>query len=259
MTDFLHRISGLSPKRLALPAAAIIGAGFAMVWYNRQLDPLGGVSTANREVRRYMYGEEGLAGLGLRIVQRRDEIGQAKSEEVIEIEGETFDKATPPFTVIRDIAGHLEVLSYPQAYSDLMSSVTAELRSAAKLIPEGQEEALRTYLGEAATAFENNDWSSADEAWAAMNAHNSNWYLRIAPDETYWEPCSLKAGFHFTLARVDPSSITWQEKLSPLRSEMVKVSMPAGRLMRSRHALMNCGLRTLRASGSTSSTVMLAN
>ncbi len=127
---------------------------------------------------------------------------------------------TSPFTAVADINGELKAVPYPQAFSEGMTKVSEELTQAAALIPEGQEDALRRYLTDAASAFQNNDWPSADEAWAAMNAHNSRWYLRIAPDETYWEPCSLKAGFHFTLARIDPSSISWQERLSPLRSEM---------------------------------------
>lgn len=88
--------------RLALPAAAIAGAALTMMWCNRQLIPLGGVSTANREVRRVLYGETGLAGLGFRIVQLRDEVGRDEPEDVIEIEAETFTEATPPFIVIRD-------------------------------------------------------------------------------------------------------------------------------------------------------------
>ena len=27
-----------------------------------------------------------------------------------------------------------------------------------------------------------------------MNAHNSKWYLRVAPDEIYWEPCAHEGG-----------------------------------------------------------------
>ena len=88
--------------RLVVPAAAIAAAAFAMQWYNRQLDPLGGISTANREVRRHLYGERGLDSLGIRIVQLRDELETAKPEDVIEIEAEMFDTATAPFTVIRD-------------------------------------------------------------------------------------------------------------------------------------------------------------
>lgn len=29
-----------------------------------------------------------------------------------------------------------------------------------------------------------------------MGATNSAWYLRVAPDEAYFEPCAWKAGFH---------------------------------------------------------------
>ncbi len=88
--------------RLVLPAAAVAAAAVAMQWYNRQLNPLGGVSTANREVRQYMYGEKGLESLGLRIVQLQDKVETEKQGDVVEIEAETFDEATVPFTVIRD-------------------------------------------------------------------------------------------------------------------------------------------------------------
>jgi hypothetical protein len=77
-----------------------------------------------------------------------------------------------------------------------------------------------TYLTAAAEAFRTNDWQPADEAWSRMNAGNSAWYVRVGPDETYWEPCNRKAGFHLTLARISPASIAWQDRLSPVRQEM---------------------------------------
>ena len=46
----------------------------------------------------------------------------------------------------------------------------------------------------------------ADEAWAKMTVDNSKWYVRVAPDETYWEPCAQKAGFHLTFARINQGS-----------------------------------------------------
>jgi hypothetical protein len=55
-----------------------------------------------------------------------------------------------------------------------------------------------------------------------MNAQNSKWYLRVAPDETYWEPCAHKAGFHVTFARINKDSLKWQEKLTPLQQKMEK-------------------------------------
>ena len=53
-----------------------------------------------------------------------------------------------------------------------------------------------------------------------MNVDNSKWYVRVAPDETYWEPCAQKAGFHLTFARINQGSKEWQEKLVPVQQEM---------------------------------------
>jgi hypothetical protein len=53
-----------------------------------------------------------------------------------------------------------------------------------------------------------------------MNAENSKWYVRVAPDEVYYEPCAWKAGFALQLARINPESLDWQKKLDPLKEEM---------------------------------------
>jgi hypothetical protein len=53
-----------------------------------------------------------------------------------------------------------------------------------------------------------------------MNARNSQWYVRVAPDETYWDPCSQKAGFHMTFARINRGSLEWQDRLTPLQQDM---------------------------------------
>jgi hypothetical protein len=126
------------------------------------------------------------------------------------------------FNVVRDDdAGGLRAVPYTEAYASEMSAVAIELRRAAEHlagIPE--EAALVKYLQAAATSFETNDWVPADEAWAAMNAENSKWYVRVAPDETYWEPCNTKAGFHLTLARINSGSLAWQQRLQPVQQEM---------------------------------------
>jgi hypothetical protein len=44
--------------------------------------------------------------------------------------------------------------------------------------------------------------------------------VRVAPDEVYWEPCSHKAGFHLTFARINQKSVEWQTKLAPFEEEM---------------------------------------
>jgi hypothetical protein len=133
------------------------------------------------------------------------------------------DSATllTPFTVVRPGAdGALVAVPYTQAYGEYMQPIATELRAAADAMTDPDETALVTYLRAAATSFETNDWLPADEAWSRMSVRNSRWYVRVAPDETYWEPCSQKAGFHLTFARIDQGSLVWQDRLAPLRSDM---------------------------------------
>ena len=125
-----------------------------------------------------------------------------------------------PFTVVREVGGEPAAVPVTDAYPVLMGAVADKLRAAADGLTDPAEDALRTYLRAAAQSFTDNDWQPADEAWAAMNAHNSRWYLRVAPDEVYWEPCSQKAGFHLTLALINPGSLSWQERLTPIRQGM---------------------------------------
>jgi hypothetical protein len=136
---------------------------------------------------------------------------------------------TTPFTVVRPAGAPgdddpatepLVAVPYSVAYADLMQPIAAELRAAADAMTDPNETALVAYLRAAATAFETNAWEPADEAWAAMNARNSAWYVRVGPDETYWEPCALKAGFHLTFARINSGSLAWQERLTPLQADM---------------------------------------
>lgn len=126
-----------------------------------------------------------------------------------------------PFTVLVDHDGTLAAVPYTTAYAPQMSAIARELRAAALAIAsDPSEAALVSYLSAAATAFETNEWVPADEAWAAMNVRNSAWYVRVGPDEVYWDPCSLKAGFHLTLARIDRDSLVWQDRLAPVRQEL---------------------------------------
>ncbi|MCA9608818.1 MAG: hypothetical protein KC619_24610 [Myxococcales bacterium] len=124
------------------------------------------------------------------------------------------------FTVVREQEGALHAVPYTEAYADQMRPVAAELRAAADALADENEEPLRTYLRAAAQAFEDNDWVPADQAWDAMNVRNSRWYVRVAPDEVYWDPCSLKAGFHLTFALINQGSLTWQDRLTPLQQQM---------------------------------------
>lgn len=125
-----------------------------------------------------------------------------------------------PFTVVREQEGELAAVPYTEAYRDLMAPVAVELRAAADEMDDADEEPLRTYLRAAAQAFEDNDWNPADEAWAAMNVRNSRWYVRVGPDEVYWDPCSHKAGFHLTFALINQGSLEWQDRLTPHQQGM---------------------------------------
>ncbi len=128
-----------------------------------------------------------------------------------------------PFTVVREVGGELRAAPYPRAYPKLMGAIAIALRAASHALAGTDEEALRAYLDAASEAFITNDWFKADEAWAKMNGINSKWYVRVGPDEVYWEPCNRKAGFHLTLALIDPASLEWQRRLKPLQQEMEEV------------------------------------
>jgi hypothetical protein len=124
------------------------------------------------------------------------------------------------FGVVRERDGKLVSVPYSQAYAEPMKAIAAELRAAAADETDPGEAALRAYLEAASSSFTSNDWAPADEAWSRMNAQNSKWYLRVAPDEVLTDPCNLKAQFHLNLARIDPGSVRWQSKLTPLEDEM---------------------------------------
>jgi len=121
--------------------------------------------------------------------------------------------------VAGDQAGTFRKKPYTEAYDQDMGSVARELEAAASGLGD-DEAALKAYLTAAANSFRSNDWEPANQAWVAMNAQNSKWYVRIAPDEVYYEPCAWKAGFALQLARINPESLEWQKKLDPLKREM---------------------------------------
>ena len=121
--------------------------------------------------------------------------------------------------VAGDQPGTFRKKPYTEAYDQDMGSVARELEAAASELGD-DEAALKAYLTAAANSFRSNDWEPANQAWVAMNAQNSKWYVRVAPDEVYYEPCAWKAGFALQLARINPESLEWQKKLDPLKREM---------------------------------------
>lgn len=124
------------------------------------------------------------------------------------------------FVVVRGEGEALKAVPYAEAYAPQMQLISEKLKGAAAAIQSEGEAPFKAYLLAAAQAFLDNEWEPADEAWSKMNVHNSKWYLRIGPDEVYFEPCNRKAGFHVSFARINPDSLDWQRKLEPERSEM---------------------------------------
>lgn len=130
---------------------------------------------------------------------------------------------TDHFTVVTEKAGQpgvYEAKPYSVAYQEDAEQVAATLLAAAKALKSPSEASFRTYLLAASKAFLDNQWEKADAAWAAMGGKPSKWYLRIGPDEVYHEPCALKAGFHVSFARINQASLSWQQKLEPVKKDM---------------------------------------
>ncbi len=142
-----------------------------------------------------------------------DKLSKAKNAKALMDHFSTVVEGAKPDT--------FEAKKYSEAFGDDMQAVSRELQKAAALADE-KETALKAYLEKAAAAFATNDWETANVAWAAMGATNSRFYLRIAPDEVYEEPCSWKAGFGATFAHINPDSLAWQAKLEPVKLEMEK-------------------------------------
>ncbi|MDQ2643429.1 MAG: hypothetical protein M3020_06430 [Myxococcota bacterium] len=110
-------------------------------------------------------------------------------------------------------------LPYSKAFPEETSAVAELLEAAARELGS-DEAALVKYLNAAALGFRNDDWEPANEAWVAMSPHDSKYYLRVGPDEVYYEPCAWKAGFALTFARVNSDSLTWQARLDPIKQEL---------------------------------------
>lgn len=128
-----------------------------------------------------------------------------------------------PFAVVVRDGDKLTTVPYGKHFAQDAADIVTELRAALEALGD-KEPALAAYIKAVSEALVTDDWFSADEAWARMNADNSGWYFRLGPDEVYDEPCNRKAMFHTTLARVNPGSKAWQAKLTPLRTDMEKLA-----------------------------------
>ncbi|MDA3863443.1 MAG: hypothetical protein PF689_06185 [Deltaproteobacteria bacterium] len=129
------------------------------------------------------------------------------------------EKLLYQFNVVQDNKGKLEPVPYTEAWKETTSKISSLLIEAVALLGD-DEKALKAYLTATARSFKDNNWYEADKKWAAMNAKNSKYYLRIGPDEVYWDPCNRKAGFHFTFSLINKASLQWQQKMEPVKQKM---------------------------------------
>lgn len=133
-------------------------------------------------------------------------------------------KLSDPFTVVvpDDVAKKTyKAMPYHEAYKADVEAIAVELRAGAAALG-AKEPALRAYLTATAQAFVDDQWWPADEAWAKMDAKNSRFYIRVAPDEVYREPCSTKALYHVSFGLINQGSLKWQSTLDPLKTDMEK-------------------------------------
>jgi hypothetical protein len=129
------------------------------------------------------------------------------------------DKAVmDPFTTVSGTVKEPKPVPYNETFKEDMQKIAGQLKAAAGALGE-KEPDLKAYILADAQAFEENKWWDADDKWAKMN---SKYYLRIAPDENYEEPCSTKALFHVSFALIDQGANKWQEKLNPIKGDMEK-------------------------------------
>lgn len=138
--------------------------------------------------------------------------------------GKKDKEIVDPFHVVvasEKTKGALEAVPYHVAFKSDVEAISGQLKAAAEALGE-KEPALKAYLLASAQSFIDDKWWPADEAWAKMDAKNSKYYLRIAPDEMYREPCASKALYHVSFGLINQGSLKWQRKLDPLKTEMEK-------------------------------------
>lgn len=130
------------------------------------------------------------------------------------------DVMQPFMTAVRGPDGTIAAVPYSERWPEELAALATALRAAADALDPSAEAPLQAYLRAAAEACTTNDWFAADAKWAAMNQRNSKWYVRVGPDEVYWDTCGAHAGFHLQLAVVNLDGLVWQDKLDPVKQDM---------------------------------------
>ena len=124
------------------------------------------------------------------------------------------------FVAVREKDGQLRSVPYAEVFKPEMEAVADSLTELAALLSQDVDAALKKYILAAADAFRTNDWMKADRAWIDSFDSSTRWYLRIAPDVTFFSPCGRKSMFGMTLGRFDRRSRAWKRKLALIESKM---------------------------------------
>ncbi|MEZ4319941.1 MAG: hypothetical protein R3F61_20690 [Myxococcota bacterium] len=125
-----------------------------------------------------------------------------------------------PFTTVVSEGEALRAVPLSEAFPDASQRARSALDRAADPI-DATDAALAAYLRAAGQAFVDDSWFAADQAWLeSARSADPRWYVRVGPDETYWEPCDRKAGYHLVFARINPASVELQQKLEPLKQDL---------------------------------------
>ena len=127
-----------------------------------------------------------------------------------------------PMTIVKDGADSIyQAIPYHVAYQGYVEAIAIELEAAAESIKNVEDEKLlNQYLLAAAESFRTDEWLPSDRLWVSMNGSNSKYALRIAPDESYWEPCQGKAGYELWFGRINTDAVEAAQKFDSIKYDL---------------------------------------
>ena len=130
--------------------------------------------------------------------------------------------AAGPMTVIKDSASSVfEAVPYHVAYQSHIEAIACELEAAAETIKNVEDEqVMYQYLLATAESFRTDEWLPSDRLWVSMNGNNSKYALRVAPDESYWEPCQSKAGYELWFGRINTDALEVAQKFDDIKYDL---------------------------------------
>ncbi|MBU0505156.1 hypothetical protein KJ708_04100 [bacterium] len=133
----------------------------------------------------------------------------------------TGELGDPMTVLVQGVNTAYDAVFYHEYYKTQMAAIAQELELAAKSIQNvSDEKIMYSYLMATADSFRTGYWLESDRIWVSMNMHNSKYALRVAPDESYWEPCQGKAGFELWFGRVNKEAAETLDVYSAMKGEL---------------------------------------